>query len=75
MEKTRLAETSLWAGDSVELALAEKDGLLCIGAQSGYSGAKRWEDKYPEAADTLRFSQRLNLNKTQRFRVLLPIRD
>jgi hypothetical protein len=32
--------------DSVELALAEKrTGLLCIGAQSGYSGAKRWEDK------------------------------
>jgi hypothetical protein len=40
--KARLAETSLWMGrDSVELALAEKrTGLLCIGAQSGYSGAK-----------------------------------
>ena len=54
--KARLAETRFgWGRDSVELALAEKrTGLLCIGAQSGYSGAKRWEDKYPEAADTLR---------------------
>lgn len=25
-----------------------------MGAQSGYSGAKRWEDKYPEAAAILR---------------------
>ena len=25
-----------------------------MGAQSGYSGAKRWEDKYPEAAEILR---------------------
>jgi Rhodopirellula transposase DDE domain len=54
--KARLAETRFgWGRDSVELALAEKrTGLRCIGAQSGYSGAKRWEDKYPEAADTLR---------------------
>ena len=54
--KARLAETRFgWGRDSVELALAEKrTGLLCIGAQSGYSGAKRWEDKYPEAAATLR---------------------
>lgn len=54
--KARLAETRFgWGRDSVELALVEKrTGLLCIGAQSGYSGAKRWEDKYPEAADTLR---------------------
>ena len=25
-----------------------------MGAQSGYSGAKRWEDKYPESAAILR---------------------
>ena len=41
--KARLAETRFgWGRDSVELAVAEKrTGLLCIGAQSGYSGAKR----------------------------------
>jgi hypothetical protein len=41
--------------ESVKLALAEKrTGIRCIGSQSGYSGAKRWEDKYPEAAAILR---------------------
>jgi len=54
--KARLAETRFgWGRESVELGLAEKrTGLICIGAQSGYSGAKRWEDKYPEAAAILR---------------------
>lgn len=54
--KARLAETRFgWGRESVELALAEKrTGILCIGAQSGYSGAKRWEDKHPEAAALLR---------------------
>jgi hypothetical protein len=27
---------------------------VCIGRQSGYSGAKRWEDQHPEAAAILR---------------------
>lgn len=51
----RLAESRFgWGRDSVELGLAEKrTGICCIGAQSGYSGAKRWEDKYPVAAATL----------------------
>ena len=54
--KARLAETRLgWGRESVELALAEKrTGIRCMGSQSGYSGAKRWEDKYPEAAAILR---------------------
>jgi Rhodopirellula transposase DDE domain len=54
--KARLAETRFgWGRESVELGLAEKrTGIICIGAQSGYSGAKRWEDKYPEASATLR---------------------
>jgi Rhodopirellula transposase DDE domain len=54
--KARLSETRFgWGRDSVELALAEKrTRIRCIGAQSRYSGAKRWEDKYPEAAETLR---------------------
>jgi hypothetical protein len=37
------------------LGLAEKrTGIRCIGAQSGYSGAKRWEEKQPAAAAALR---------------------
>jgi hypothetical protein len=54
--KARLAETRFgWGRESVELGLAEKrTGIVCIGCQSGYSGAKRWEDKYPDAATTLR---------------------
>jgi Rhodopirellula transposase DDE domain len=53
--KARLAEVRFgWGRASVELGLAEKrTGILCVGCQSGYSGAKRWEDKYPEAATTL----------------------
>jgi hypothetical protein len=53
--KARLAESSFgWGRESVELGLAERrTGIICIGAQSGYSGAKRWEDKYPAAAATL----------------------
>lgn len=54
--KARLAETRFgWGRESVELGLAEqRTGIICIGCQSGYSGAKRWEDKYPDAAATLR---------------------
>jgi hypothetical protein len=38
----------------VELGLAEqRTGIVCIGVQSGYLGAKRWEDKYPAAAAAL----------------------
>jgi hypothetical protein len=44
-----------WGRASIELGLAEKrTGIRCIGAQSGYSGAKRWEEKQPAAAAALR---------------------
>lgn len=44
-----------WGRCSVEVGLAEKrTGIKCVGAQSGYSGAKRWEEKYPKAASRLR---------------------
>ena len=53
--KARLAESRFgWGRESVELGLAEhRTGIICIGAQSGYSGATRWEDKYPAAATKL----------------------
>jgi hypothetical protein len=52
----RLAESWFgWGRASVELGLAERrTGLICVGRQSGYSGAKRWEETYPDIAATLR---------------------
>ena len=36
------------------LGLAEhRSGLTCIGAQSYYGGAKRWEERQPDAAAAL----------------------
>jgi hypothetical protein len=52
----RLAERVFgWGRESVEVGLAEKrTGIVCIGAQAGYGGAKRWEQRQPEAAAALR---------------------
>lgn len=52
----RLAETLLgWSREAVEVGLAEhRTGLSCLGAQSAFSGRKRWEEKEPEAAEALR---------------------
>lgn len=52
--QSRLAESRFgWGRASVELGLAEqRSGIRCIGRQSGYSGAKRWEDN-PAASATL----------------------
>lgn len=37
------------------LGLAEKrSGIICLGAQSAFSGRKRWEEHHPEAAQALR---------------------
>src|SRR5262249_19537369 len=37
------------------LGLAERrTGILCLGAQSAFSGRKRWEERYPQAAEALR---------------------
>jgi hypothetical protein len=51
----RLAETLLgWNRATVEVGLAEqRTGILCVGAQSAFSGRKRWEEQYPEAAAAL----------------------
>ena len=39
----------------MELGLAEKrTGITCIGAQVAFGGAKRWEERFPEAATALR---------------------
>jgi len=52
----RLTETIFhWSRETVELGLAEKrTGITCKGAQSGFSGTKRWEERQPEVAAALR---------------------
>src|SRR5215831_6606896 len=52
----RLAETILgWSREAVAVGLAEhRPGLRCLGAQSAFSGRKRWEEHEPEAAEALR---------------------
>jgi len=52
----RLAESMFgWNRTTVAVGLAEKrTGLICVGAQSGFGGRKRWEERYPEVAAALR---------------------
>jgi hypothetical protein len=52
----RLTETVFgWGRENVRVGLAEKrTGMTCVGAQSFYGGAKLWEERQPEAAETLR---------------------
>ena len=54
--RARFAETLVgWSRDAVEVGLAERrTGIRCLGAHSAWSGRKRWEEKYPEAAAALR---------------------
>ena len=43
-----------WSRDAVEVGLAERrTGMVCLGAHAAWSGRKRWEEKYPEAAQAL----------------------
>jgi hypothetical protein len=50
-----LAETIFgWGRHTVEVGFAERrTGIRCLGAQSAFSGRKRWEDTHPEAAAAL----------------------
>jgi Rhodopirellula transposase DDE domain len=50
-----LAETIFgWGRHTVEVGLGERrTGIMCLGAQSAFSGRKRWEDTHPEAAEAL----------------------
>jgi hypothetical protein len=52
----RLAETIFgWGRNNVELGLAEKrTGITCIGGQAAFAGNKSWQERYPEAAASLR---------------------
>ena len=52
----RFAETVLgWSRKAVEGGLAERrTGIVCLSGHAAWSGRKRWEEQYPEAAETLR---------------------
>src|SRR5262249_23894422 len=54
--KPLVAETLFgWGRQTVALGLAERrTGIICLGAQSAFSGRKRWEDEQPQATETLR---------------------
>jgi len=44
-----------WGRQTVALGLAEKrTGIICLGAQSAFSGRQRWEAQHPQAAQALR---------------------
>jgi hypothetical protein len=44
-----------WGRQTVALGLAERrSGITCLGAQSAFSGRKRWEDQHPQVAHALR---------------------
>ena len=44
-----------WGRQTVALGLAERrTGIICLGAQSAFSGRERWEAQHPQAAQALR---------------------
>jgi Rhodopirellula transposase DDE domain len=69
----RLAETLLgWSREAVEGGLAERrTGIICLGAQSAFSGRKRWEEQYPEAAEALRQLAEAHAQQAPTFRTTL----
>jgi hypothetical protein len=69
----RLAETLLgWSRNTVEVGLAEqRTGIRCLGAHAAWSGRKRWEEKYPEAATTLRDVAEAHAQQDPTFRTTL----
>ncbi len=69
----RLAETVFgWSRESVEVGVAEhRTGLLCVGAQAAFSGRKRWEEQYPEAAEALRQLAEAHAQQDPTFRTTL----
>lgn len=61
-----------WGRQTVALGLAERrTGLICLGAQSAFSGRKRWEDQQPQAAETLRQLAEAHAQQDPTFRTCL----
>jgi len=48
-----------WGRQTVALGLAERrTGILCLGAQSAFSGRKRWEERHPQVAESASSARR-----------------
>ena len=61
-----------WGRETVALGLAERrSGIICLGAQSAFSGRKRWEEQYPQAAQALRQLAEAHAQQDPTFRTIL----
>jgi Rhodopirellula transposase DDE domain len=61
-----------WSRRTVALGLAEsRTGLLCLGAQSAFSGRKRWEELHPQVAEALRHLAEAHAQQDPTFRTSL----
>jgi hypothetical protein len=61
-----------WGRQTVALGLAEKrTGIMCLGAQSAFSGRKRWEEQHPQAAQALRQLAEAHAQQDPTFRTSL----
>ncbi len=68
-----MAETGFgWGRQTVALGLAEKrTGIICLGAQSAFSGRQRWEEQHPEVAEALRQLAEAHAQQDPTFRTSL----
>jgi len=61
-----------WGRQTVALGLAERrSGIICLGAQSAFSGRKRWEEQHPQAAQALRHLADAHAQQDPTFRTCL----
>jgi Rhodopirellula transposase DDE domain len=61
-----------WSRAAVEVGLAEqRTGIRGLGAHAAWSGRKRWEEKYPEAARALREWAEAHAQQDPTFRTTL----
>src|SRR6266571_568015 len=61
-----------WGRQTVALGLAERrTGIICLGAQAAFSGRKRWEEHYPQAAQALRQLAEAHAQQDPTFRTSL----
>ena len=61
-----------WGRHTVALGLSERrTSLICLGAQSAFSGRKRWEDQHPEVAAVLRQLAEAHAQQAPTFRTTL----
>src|SRR3989442_3853413 len=62
-----------WGRQTVALGLAERrTGIICLGAQSAFSGRKRWEEQHPQPAQSLRQLAVAHAQQYPTFRTSLP---